>query len=243
MYCRRANTGNHFSRRHVGLAVQVSVCASFLPLPVALVSPVEKDSSEPYPCQRRACGCRPAEQCWKKCCCFANAEKVAWARANGVTPPAYVFEAANAESDAKIAEAAKSFGTTCSHYSKAASSDKTGGCCRHRHRRARRCFVSLDQPAPGSSDDFESVAVVHQRCHSVVATSRTGGTRGCMGAKTGDVPGTHIDHPLDSNLSAVVRRIADRCAVVRVAGAESHSASSTLAWTGACGTRFIVDLV
>jgi hypothetical protein len=65
-----------FWRRNVrgllSLSVLLGVCAMLLPLPFAPQpqnSP-EKDSSEPFPCQHRPCGCRSAEQCWKKCCCF-----------------------------------------------------------------------------------------------------------------------------------------------------------------------------
>lgn len=45
----------------------------------------------PFPCQSRPCGCLSAEQCWKgDCCCFTLEEKLAWAEANGVEPPAHV---------------------------------------------------------------------------------------------------------------------------------------------------------
>jgi hypothetical protein len=50
-----------------------------------------KDASRPYPCQNRPCGCFSAEQCWAgDCCCFTLEEKLAWADANGVEPPAQV---------------------------------------------------------------------------------------------------------------------------------------------------------
>ncbi len=57
-----------------------------------------KDLSAPFPCQARACGCRSAKQCWKKCCCFTDTQKVAWAKAHRVTLPAFVVAAANRES-------------------------------------------------------------------------------------------------------------------------------------------------
>ena len=68
-------------------------------MPVRLRSTdgVEKDLSQPFPCQNRPCGCRSAEQCWKKCCCFTNSQKVAWAKANGVSLPDYVMAAAEKE--------------------------------------------------------------------------------------------------------------------------------------------------
>lgn len=84
-------------RRLVSLLVLVSFCASFVPLPVSSEAPLKKDHSAPFPCQNRPCGCRSAEQCWKSCCCFSNKEKVAWSKANRVTPPAYVIVAAEQE--------------------------------------------------------------------------------------------------------------------------------------------------
>lgn len=38
-----------------------------------------------------------AEACWRKCCCHTNAEKLAWAKQHGVTPPDYVVAAAERE--------------------------------------------------------------------------------------------------------------------------------------------------
>ena len=50
-----------------------------------------KDTSVPFPCQHRPCGCLTAEQCWRgDCCCFTLEEKLAWAEANGVEPPKHV---------------------------------------------------------------------------------------------------------------------------------------------------------
>lgn len=83
----------------LSLSVLLGVCAMLLPLPIAPLpqnSP-EKDSSEPFPCQNRPCGCRSADQCWKKCCCFNNAQKVAWAKANNVKVPEFVLVAAKKE--------------------------------------------------------------------------------------------------------------------------------------------------
>ncbi len=63
----------------------------------------EKDPSAPFPCQNRPCGCKTAAQCWKKCCCFTNAQKLAWAKSRGVKVPRYVVEAARSESCGKVA--------------------------------------------------------------------------------------------------------------------------------------------
>ncbi|HJT78443.1 MAG TPA: hypothetical protein VJ739_14665, partial [Gemmataceae bacterium] len=35
------------------------------------------------------CGCQSAEQCWRHCCCYTPEEKLAWAHAHGIEPPAY----------------------------------------------------------------------------------------------------------------------------------------------------------
>jgi len=80
------------ARRLIGLVLLLSVCASFVPLPVGpAASPGEKDRSEPFPCQDRPCGCRSAQQCWKKCCCFTNEQKLAWAKKNRVKVPDVVL--------------------------------------------------------------------------------------------------------------------------------------------------------
>ena len=88
----------------VSLSVLLGVCAMLFPLPIAPLpqnSP-EKDSSEPFPCQNRPCGCRSADQCWKKCCCFNNAQKVAWAKANNVKVPEFVLGAAKKEDQSVV---------------------------------------------------------------------------------------------------------------------------------------------
>lgn len=119
------------ARRLVSLLVLVSFCASFVPLPVASRSPVEKDQSAAYPCQNRPCGCRSAEACWKGCCCFTNREKLAWAEANGVSPPTYVIAAAARESADSLCKA----GGCCSKTKSATASQlisksaKTKTCC------------------------------------------------------------------------------------------------------------------
>ena len=83
--------------RLVSLSVLIGVCASIFPLPIGWQSRTEKDRSVPFPCQNRPCGCKSAEQCWKKCCCFTNSQKLAWAEENRVRAPSYVSAAAEKE--------------------------------------------------------------------------------------------------------------------------------------------------
>lgn len=84
------------------LACALSLLASVVGIPV--IAPVAKDTSKPFPCAYRACGCRTADDCWKKCCCFSDAQKLAWARANGVTPPADFLARVHVPAPAKTSE-------------------------------------------------------------------------------------------------------------------------------------------
>jgi hypothetical protein len=83
----------------MSLLALLCLASMVLPLPIAPVAQIDpgKDTSQPFPCQNRPCGCRSAEQCWKKCCCFTNSQKVAWAKANGIELPDYVLAAAKKE--------------------------------------------------------------------------------------------------------------------------------------------------
>ena len=87
-------------RRLMSLLGLLCLASILLPLPIAPVAQIDpgKDTSQPFPCQNRPCGCRSAEQCWKKCCCFTNSQKVTLAKANSVDLPDYVLAAAKKES-------------------------------------------------------------------------------------------------------------------------------------------------
>lgn len=96
MTCRRLTAG----------LLLVTSLLMVLPISLPMVASVaeeessEKDLSAPFPCQARRCGCRSAAQCWKKCCCFTDTQKVAWAKANRVSLPAFVVAAAEREAPA-----------------------------------------------------------------------------------------------------------------------------------------------
>jgi hypothetical protein len=60
------------------------------PLPAAA-----KETDQPFPCQDHPCGCRTAEQCWKRCCCFTPEQRWAWAESHHVQPPAYAEKPAS----------------------------------------------------------------------------------------------------------------------------------------------------
>jgi hypothetical protein len=52
--------------------------------PVASRRVAAKDRSVPFPCMDKPCGCASAEQCFRECCCTTPAERLAWARRNGL---------------------------------------------------------------------------------------------------------------------------------------------------------------
>ncbi|MCC9602183.1 hypothetical protein LOC67_16620 [Stieleria sp. JC731] len=49
---------------------------------------------ERFPCENCGCGCQSAEQCWDRCCCHNDAEKLRWAAANDVQPPDFLVKRA-----------------------------------------------------------------------------------------------------------------------------------------------------
>ncbi|MBL8809916.1 MAG: hypothetical protein JNM43_07060 [Planctomycetaceae bacterium] len=92
-------SGLMVSRRLLCLAVAVAFTLTVFPIPLPVSAPIrtQKDTSEPFPCQNRPCGCSSADQCWKKCCCFTNQQKVTWAKKNDVSIPLFVVDAAKDE--------------------------------------------------------------------------------------------------------------------------------------------------
>jgi len=67
------------------------VTAAGIPLPSANRLP---KNGEPFPCMTSGCGCNSAEQCWRSCCCHTLAERLAWARKQGVRPPEFAIAGA-----------------------------------------------------------------------------------------------------------------------------------------------------
>ena len=85
-------------QRIIAILLLVAVIAALLPIPILTFQPTAaKDRSRPFPCQDRPCGCRSAEQCKKKCCCFSAGQKLAWAKRNGVKPSEVVPVATKCE--------------------------------------------------------------------------------------------------------------------------------------------------
>ena len=69
----------------------ISQLVTAVGVPVPLPTRTKPNAGVPFPCQNRPCGCLTSEQCWAgDCCCFSYEEKLRWAEANGVVPPAPV---------------------------------------------------------------------------------------------------------------------------------------------------------
>src|SRR5690606_23528150 len=120
----------------LSLALFVLV-ASGVPIPL----PIAKDLSQPFPCMFGRCGCRNAEQCWNHCCCHSVTQRLAWAKARGVTPPASLVAAAEA---ARLPDARKAASAACCN--KAPSPQPaTTSCCTTAAapRSPSRCGMSL----------------------------------------------------------------------------------------------------
>jgi hypothetical protein len=96
-----------------------------------------KDTSQPFPCQQRLCGCMNAEQCWKYCCCFTLGERLAWAQGNQVNPPAYV-PGSSSSSDQKPV------GNCCG------SGGKCGHCPENNSSPTQKPHFSEEDPPPAS---------------------------------------------------------------------------------------------
>lgn len=126
------------ARRLIGLLALAAFLAAHVPIPVTAPA-LSKDHDSRYPCENHPCGCQSAEQCWRSCCCFSNAEKLAWARENGVTPPDFVIAAAEKE-----------------------SAESTDICC------TRGCCESHDeQRDDGNGRTRFIIGVVAQRCQGL----------------------------------------------------------------------------
>lgn len=147
MQSRRFSFSNSTTRRAVALLVLFAVCAAAIPIPLGVIYRQPKDSSQPFPCQHCSCGCKNAEQCWINCCCFTPSQKLAWAKANGVTPPWYAAKVTEKTSEL----AAKSTCEKC-------ESVKHSGCakCSSTEKSSSACCAAKRTQQPASSEQCEA---------------------------------------------------------------------------------------
>ena len=93
MYTWLTQSWRQLVHRGVSFAVLIAVLTVVFPVPWPVFPAPGKDTSEPFPCQNRPCGCRTAAQCRKKCCCFTRNEKVAWAKKHQISVDRVVDDA------------------------------------------------------------------------------------------------------------------------------------------------------
>lgn len=129
------------------LVSQLMVTFGF-PLPAPSRS--KPSDGVPHPCQSRPCGCHTSEQCWKgDCCCFTIEEKLTWAEANGVEPPAHVRPLVESRRSRPAPSAKKK--SCCSEAEPAAEPSVTAPppCCEKRKPAATSCSeMSVCEAAP-----------------------------------------------------------------------------------------------
>src|SRR5690606_16405389 len=102
---RRIGQGDPFLSRKQRLTIWLAAAAmTVASLGVPLPGTRAPRSGDPFPCQHCACGCSDAETCWRRCCCFTNAQKIAWAEKNGVKVPVYVAAAARREQASAVVQ-------------------------------------------------------------------------------------------------------------------------------------------
>ncbi|MBI2477738.1 MAG: hypothetical protein HYV60_03545 [Planctomycetia bacterium] len=87
-----SSINNRYKRLVVTRAASLLALAGVLvsSLGIMFVPAVPRSSSQAFPCQGGHCGCSTAAQCWQSCCCTSVSERLAWAKANDVTPPAFL---------------------------------------------------------------------------------------------------------------------------------------------------------
>ncbi|MBL8825574.1 MAG: hypothetical protein JNM18_01225 [Planctomycetaceae bacterium] len=188
----RSSSWNHgpWARWRLLALVQFLVMSLGIPLPSpAMVN--ANASGERFPCEGHACGCSTAAKCWKACCCMTQQQKLLWAREHGVTPPAYVLEAAAREqaiadelaqqraatgrrpccakrqaSQASSVDFAKTNAAAIESQSLSGSTAKPvlGSCCRTKTTTGRQCCDRGVQPSAPRSAFAWVLMIQAQRC-------------------------------------------------------------------------------
>jgi len=139
------------------LALSYVVATVGLPWPTSNAS---RDAL-PFPCQGHRCGCVSAEQCWAHCCCFTPEQRLAWAAAHRVEPPAELVAAVSNhdEDEHQLSDEHRAD----AHSQPAAHSPAAHSCC---HKAAGAC----DRPAlPGPAKEKKTKGYGYQafQCHGI----------------------------------------------------------------------------
>lgn len=113
------------ARQRALVAGLLVICVMAASLGVPVIIEPERDISRPFPCMHHRCGCGSADACWHGCCCMTLAQKLAWAKEHGVTPPDYALaQAGHEEHDA--VDAPRPCGTCSRHGCEVVATKRAG---------------------------------------------------------------------------------------------------------------------
>ena len=122
---RFTNASTSRAARLIVFALLGCMVAGIIGLPAP--PPIKEISgTELFPCMDSPCGCKTAAQCWDKCCCHNDAQKIAWARAQGVIPPAFVVARFQSEQK-QSAIVANPRSSSCAQ--EPGGNSQSSGCC------------------------------------------------------------------------------------------------------------------
>jgi hypothetical protein len=72
------------------LVVFVLGVIGVLPSAACVARWISVASGERYPCESSSCGCQSASECWRRCCCSTEHDRLVWSLRHGVAPPASI---------------------------------------------------------------------------------------------------------------------------------------------------------
>lgn len=133
--------------RVVVACLLVSLLVGITGLPM----PVSKPTEERFPCEKCPCGCHSAATCWDKCCCHSDEEKLAWAKANGVTPPVFLVQRVAASKHTQLVSASKAPACCSSRKNAASSPNVQAGQGAESSSKAKSCTACAKKSTDSSS--------------------------------------------------------------------------------------------
>ncbi|MDA1048971.1 MAG: hypothetical protein O3C40_00625 [Planctomycetota bacterium] len=137
MFARKIRFTSRIFRGAASILAFAGVLISSLGI-VVLPEP-KQASSQAFPCQGGRCGCSSAAQCWQSCCCTSVAQRLAWAKVNDVTPPAFLIELLATSPDRPLVKEPK---LCCRHESEQADDADACAVAREREALARVVLIS-----------------------------------------------------------------------------------------------------
>jgi len=134
-----------------------------------------------FPCEGGQCGCRSAHDCWSGCCCLTPAQRLAWAKANDVTPPAELAQLAASSTDAEPVAAngkprGKALAACCTGAASRSCCQKSDGkkqeeqsacCARGGREMASTCKTTAETVTEETTESSSSPAMERRHCRGL----------------------------------------------------------------------------